>query len=260
MKANVKSAEELFNDTFSRWMRAWAIIWSFREVLEAGLPSAEKFISARKVYFMHSLLTEPVGENLFLVDRKKLIEERWDEKFAAIVTQQALQNARASVDAASLVFAHSVLEANVSDYLRVTALVAPKDWAEEVCKKQVSLGEVQEASFDKLFGDSLEKRLEQLERESLLKKTGVLFARCKPPAKWSPMADYQFDSERLEKLDRLRHDIVHGEALGSAITNVVDELDYLCRSTMFLMGLVNLRYGLRLDPMHGARAAAGKGT
>jgi hypothetical protein len=256
MKVNVKSAEELFNETFQRWTASWVIIWSFREVAEVGLPLAKSVVSAQKVALLSELLTKPEHEKLFLVDRQKLIEQKFGEKMAEFFASQSLRHARASVDAASLVFAHSVLDANAFDYLRVTALAAPKDWLPDVQNKQVSLEDVLRLKSDELFHQALKKRLEQLERESLITKIDVLFARCQPPPKWSPMTDYQFDPQRLQKVDKLRQDILHGEALGRVIPNVEQELDYLNRTTMFLLGLVNFRYGLRLDPMHGGTTEA----
>ena len=198
------------------------------------------------------LLTKPEHEKLFLVDRQKLIEQKFGEKAAESMTSESLRHARASVDAASLVFAHSVLDANAIDYLQVTALAAPKDWLPDVQNKQVSLGDVVRLKPDELFHQSLEKRLKQLERESLVTKIEVLFARCQPPPKWSPMTDNQFDRQRLQKMDKLRQDIVHGEALGRVIPNVEQELDYLNRTSLFLLSLVNFHYGLRLVPMHAA--------
>ncbi len=253
MNGNIKAAEQLFNETFRRWTASWVIIWSFREVAEAGLPLAKMVVSAQKAALLGKLLTDPEYEKLFLVDRQKLIEQKFGEKTAESMTSESLRHAQASVDAASLVFAHSVLDANAIDYLRVTALAAPKDWLQDVQNKQVSLEDVLRQKSDELFHQALKKRLERLERESLNTKIDVLFARCQPPPKWSPMTDYQFDPQRLQKVDKLRQDIVHGEALGRVIPNVEQELEYLLRTTMFLMGLVNFHYGLRLDPMHAAR-------
>lgn len=59
----------------------------------------------------------------------------------------------------------------------------------------------------------LNEYLKELERRSLLTKIDLLVARCKPPADWSPIDGYQFDRSRLQRLDELRHKIVHGSGL-----------------------------------------------
>ena len=63
------------------------------------------------------------------------------------------------------------------------------------------------------------------------------------------MVGYAFDPDRIERLDLLRQDIVHGNALGQAIPDAAEEFLYMNRTCWYFMGLVNMRYGLRLDPV-----------
>ena len=53
--------------------------------------------------------------------------------------------AQIGVDAASIVFAHSVLDAAALDYCRVTALVAPGDWESVIDQRQVKLSDLRGA-------------------------------------------------------------------------------------------------------------------
>jgi hypothetical protein len=62
------------------------------------------------------------------------------------------------------------------------------------------------------------------------------------------MNGYVFDLGRIEGLDRLRQEIVHGNALGQPIPNADDEFDYMHRSCLYFMGLVHLKYNLQIDP------------
>ena len=140
------------------------------------------------------------------------------EKFAAEITRRTIADAQASIDAASIVFTHSVVDATALDYCRVTALVAPRDWESSVDQRQVKLTDFRGKDYDQVLRQKLDEFFEQLERESLLKKTDLLFAKCQPPKDWAPIGHYQFDRERLQKLDEVRHEIVHGSALGKEIT------------------------------------------
>jgi hypothetical protein len=106
------------------------------------------------------------------------------------------------------------------------------------------------SDYEKVLGQKLDEFFAQLERESLLKKAEYLFARCQPPEKWSPMHNYVYDKERLERLDRFRHEVIHGESLGKVIANASEEVEYLMQTTLFFMGLVNLRYKLMIDPAY----------
>lgn len=258
MKRNLTLAEDLFNRTFHNWMGNWSIIASFRQVALAGLPLAQKTIRLEHAFLWQGLLADREGKSI-ITDKETFVKEGWAEKLTKMMTEKAIANARSSIDAACIIFAHSALDANALEYCRVTALAAPEQWEEDILKKQVSLAEIRDASFEKLFQQRLEKRFDQLSRESVIKKIDLLFARCQPPDKWSPMTDYQFDSGRLEKLDKLRIDIVHEEALGSQIPNAEEETWYLLKTSIFLMGLVNYRYDLRLDPWYRYKRARPSG-
>ncbi len=103
--------------------------------------------------------------------------------------------------------------------------------------------------LEEVEGLKLNDCLADLEMKSLKEKIERLHARCRPEKKWSPMVGYAFDPDRIERLDLLRQDIVHGNALGQAIPDAAEEFLYMNRTCWYFMGLVNMRYGLRLDPV-----------
>jgi hypothetical protein len=57
---------------------------------------------------------------------------------------------------------------------------------------------------------------------------------------------YAFDRGRLERLDQLRHDIVHGDALGAPIQNAFNDLHYLMDTAVHLALMVLNRYSLEI--------------
>jgi hypothetical protein len=139
----------------------------------------------------------------------------------------------------------------VYDCCRVTALHAPGDWEQDLKSKQVRLLDAKSKSYDQLLQVKVDEHLKSLERESLLFKADRLFARCNPPSGWSPMIGYTYDKGRVKSFDDQRHEIVHGKALGKSLTlfHVSDEsLHYVERTGVYFLGLINFKYGLRLDP------------
>jgi hypothetical protein len=64
------------------------------------------------------------------------------------------------------------------------------------------------------------------------------------------MNNYVYDRKRLEQLDRYRHNVIHGQSLGKGIAAAEDEVEFLMKTALFFMGLVNLRYGLKLNPLY----------
>jgi len=242
-------AERLFNDVVARCYDRWRFVLSFRITAKASMAAAAKQIEADKISFVADMLYGSEFDKI-LIEKKKFFEMNPPEKIVQSMTEQTVQEMELVMNAASIVFVHSVLDAAALDYCRVTALAAPKDWETVVEKKGVSLAELKGATYDQLLDQKLKDYFEQLERESLFAKADQLLARCKPPAKWSPMNNYEYDRKRLEYLDKFRHNIIHGDGLGMELKNADDEIDFLMRTGLYYMGLVNLRYGFKLAPLY----------
>ncbi len=246
-------AEELFNQTFWRYQGLWANVFGFRQALMGVLEAMARQHREQAKQLYTSLVSDPAYRRI-LIDPEEFARSISREKFADEVGGVTTQSTKDSSDAAIVVFAHSVLDGAAMDYCRVTAAAAPKDWEPELKGRQVPLLEIANArDYNELFQRKLEDRLQELERESLVTKIDRLLARCQPPAKWSPMTGYEFDMERIKRLDTQRHEIIHGLALGIPLKHhpVSDEsLFYLSRTSMYFQGLVNLKYGLKLDPSH----------
>jgi hypothetical protein len=241
--------ELLFNQIFTRWINREGFIRSFRRTSLTAMKEATRTIEKENARFVDELMTDPDLEKLFF-DKAAFFETMPPDKIVEFMTQMTVSQAQIAVDAASIVFAHSFVDGAVLDYCRVTALVAPRDWESVIDQRQVPLSDVRAANYEQILKRKLDEFFAQLERESLLRKMDHLFARCKPPEKWSAMHGYVFDRERLEKLDRYRQEVIHGNGPVQALADAGAEVDYLMRVTLFSQGSVNLRYGLRLDPFY----------
>jgi hypothetical protein len=104
------------------------------------------------------------------------------------------------------------------------------DWEPELSNKQIALSLVRERPIEEILRLKLEDFLETLEMKSLKDKIDRLHARCRPERDWSPMRGYAFDLARIEHLDLLRQNIVHGNALGQPIEDAAGEFDYMNRT------------------------------
>jgi hypothetical protein len=250
-------AEKLFNETFARWLQATAVVSNFRDTFTAIASSANEHLEVSAAEVFRSMHEDPQWAGI-LVDTKtgthasaRPVSDY--QKLGKIAAQAVFDSSYASLDAAVLVFYHSLLDASAFDYCRVTVLHAPRDWAQDLKNTQVQLLETQSKSYDQLLQAKLDERLGRLERESLLTKVDRLCARCNPPSGWSPMVGYGFDRDRIERFDDQRHEIVHGKALGKPLTlfQISDEnLFYVQQTGMYFMGLVNFKYHLRIDPKY----------
>jgi hypothetical protein len=162
-----------------------------------------------------------------------------------------IETTYASLDAAVLVFYHSLLDGLVFDCCRVTALHAPEDWEQDLKNKKIQLLDAKSKSYDQLLQDKVAERLKTLERDSLLTKSDRLHARCDPPSGWSPnMEGYAYDRERVKAFNDQRIEIIHGKALGKPLTLFPvseDNVDYVLRTGFYFLFLINFKYGVWFD-------------
>jgi hypothetical protein len=245
----VTEAEKLFNQIFARWLNRQGFITSFRRTSHEGMEAAKEKIQKQVAQFTADMAEGHDYDDIFS-DKEAFFKALSPEKMTHDMTIQTIDQAQIAVDAASIVFAHSVVDGAALDYCRVTALVAPGDWVSAIDQRSVKLSDVRSSSYDQLLRGKLEEYFEQLERESLLKKADLLFARCQPPDKWSAMDNYVFDRDRLKTLDDYRHEVIHGIGPIKSLASADEEVDYLMRMVLFFQGLTNLRYGLKLNPFY----------
>jgi len=219
----------------------------FRQVVQAGFAAAT-LVKTKEAEFLYDLTISDPDYMKLVTDVEAFRKAMPKEKFVELGVKQSAETATNLLNAATILFGHSMVDGAAFDYCRVIALQAPNDWEPELSNKQVALSLVREKPIEEILRMKLKDLLEDLEMKSLKEKIGRLHARCRPEKGWSPMHGYAFDLARIERLDWLRQNIVHGNALGQPIEDAVDEFDYMNRTCWYFMGLVNMRYGLMLDP------------
>ena len=242
-------AEKLFNETHARLLRAYSIILGFRNTFTNVSETVANQIQGQIESLFRSLTEDPQWEGL-LISEPGSETKSLDPQLARSAAHALLTQNYGSLDAATIVFFHSVLDGIAFDYCRVTMLHAPQDWEADLKQAQFPLLDAKHKSYDEILGVKLKRHLERLEKESLITKVDRLFARCTPQPTWSPMDGYTFDGNRLKAFDEQRHAIIHGDALGRPLNlyPVSDgSLRYIFQTAWYLMGLVNFKYRLKFD-------------
>ncbi|MGH8488530.1 MAG: hypothetical protein ACREXS_06620 [Gammaproteobacteria bacterium] len=185
-----------------------------------------------------------------LVDPLAYVRDGHAGKAPRKMTQQAVHTFESSLDAASLVFGHSILDAALFDCCKVRAMVAPTDWLPQLRDRKVPLGDVEDQSFDELLVKVIESQLQTLERDSLIKKAERVFQLCPPKEPFSGLHRFRFDRDRLLALDALRHDIIHSTGPTLRLPKGDEDLEFLRNSGLYLWILVHKRHGLKIDISH----------
>ena len=243
MAGDTTAAQELFDQTFGRTMKVQQFIWSFQSYMALGTPSATAAIADQMEKFARDFIASP---NFGTEEQQKAALVPLDAQVRG-ATMDTIHNAHIAAEAACIVFAHSLIDAAVLDYCRVSALMDVEDWGSEVLTDKITLRQARSTSIDELVRDAVEAHMKALGNKSLLAKIDVLQAVCKPGGA-EIRKGYRFDRARIKALDDLRIAIIHKDAFGERLPARGDDLAYLWETNLYLSQLITHRYGLRLTP------------
>lgn len=240
-----RTPEIVYTLTFKRMMTSWSVIDSFRQVGLAGMPHAERIVRAERAEWVQNLSSTGRLTGMFVEDMSS--EDL--EAYAATLTNVTMQQANYSVDAASLVFAHSVLDDALRSFIEVSMKMCPEFWERRIAKKKFDMEAIKCRGYSELFDDCLTDELQRVEHNtSLPEKARLLFAVCKPGPE-SSFPRYQYDEAKLVQIDGLRREVIHGEGLHkqlNEISDVDEKLTFLKATGLYFVLVLNKALGLRL--------------
>ncbi len=232
-------AERLFNNTFFRTTQRLGFVYTFRQVVLAGIPLG----AAELGQSMLTTLSDPSNRRLFRKEPSaEVIQELSDS-----AARRSAEDTHGALDSASLIFAHTIVDDASYQYCRVSALAEPTDWDSDIERTTIRLGDLRQKRVETHFEEAREKKLRDLERGSLLAKIDVLFAKCKPGDEIHT-ASFTYQKPTLERLDQLRHAVVHGDQFGKQIPSIDEDLRYFSDVAMMMMVMINGQYGFKINP------------
>jgi hypothetical protein len=243
--------EKLYTDILMSLIRGSSDIATFRKLADLGMPHATEAIASENERFAATLL-ENQGLDLGSIKTADLF--RFLGGPAAVggsLTAHQVLAFRRAVDGASIVFMHTTLDGAVTDLCRVTALLAPKDWHPYIAGRKVTIAALASMTTDQLQAQALEEYLAALDRESLIRRVDCLLAICRPGDLRQLRPTFAYERDELERLDRLRQAIVHTGGPPPDLKDAPKAVEYLLNVGLLLFEVVNHRYGVRIDPLHG---------
>lgn len=128
----------------------------------------------------------------------------------AILDQLASENHRnavSAVNAAALVFSHTVTDSVIDELLEISARGVPERWRTDPEEFRVTLEELRQTSLEDYIRKALSRLVQRQKAKSLPVKVQCLFtmSRCGPEA-----FGIELDAELLGAADLARNAIVHG--------------------------------------------------
>jgi len=260
MAASVESPGALANAHASRvfsWVvKRWGTLETFRRLAKAGIPIMKPALQEKCRKIVAGAESLGLYDVMFKKEGMTPAEAKVEflnaiGGFGAMADQMAgyqITQHDFAVDAACLIFAHTIVDAAVAEHCRVISLVSPLHLERLVGRKTVALEEVRESGYEQLVRGKVEEYLDALDRRSLMEKVGILHDLCRPNSDFARRTGCVYDQERLQKLDRIRHDIVHGREVATPLPEGDDDLKFLHGVCNYFFLLVNQQYGVKLDP------------
>jgi hypothetical protein len=121
-----------------------------------------------------------------------------------------MTDTQSAVDAATVIFAHSILDDVASECCRISVHADPNAWAAAIKKRQVSIEDIENRTYEQIRDEHLGKYVSKLTRESLVKRLDLLNQRCRPvPPFYVRGKKYDYATARIKDLDILRQAIIH---------------------------------------------------
>ncbi len=223
------------------WFNGCQQIINMRKVTESGIKSAKEEFTA--IY--HDSIVETLTPQM-----AKYWSDEARTEVAGMIAVTALANAQLTVDAACLVFAHSMLEAAVMGYLMTTHLFLPEEWEGFVKDNEVTLtvSQLRGIRVEELIERETQIALKKCGSASLPKKVAKLELICRS-ALPVQIEGFRYDPERLKRLDTERHEIVHGRDLNlkPRQESFDDDLRFMFRVASYCAAMVGKRLGVRVN-------------
>jgi len=113
--------------------------------------------------------------------------------------------------------------------------------------RKIEIGTVLAETKDNVIQAATEKFLVGLERESIVKRSDILHAICKPASQARYANNFTFSKSALETFDNLRHDIVHGQQSVREIFTIDQELNFGLKAGVYFSSMIRHKYGLEKE-------------
>lgn len=161
----------------------------------------------------------------------------------------SLDAAQSSIDAASVVFAHSVLDDVASQACQMSLQTDPDGWTQEILECQVTIKELQERSYNNILSALRARYVRYLEGRAVMARIELLEKKCQPaPPLVITGAEYKYNRNRISSFDKLRHEIIHQpnqpKFILSFPSTLEDDLYFVRNTCFYVLWMLRNRYNM----------------
>jgi len=241
-------AEAKISQLYWSYTNRFMEIFTFRKFCDHSFEFSESINKNREISIANAFFYSDIDD--YFTDKdaalkiigtpESMAEKFYEHKFLRVKT---------SIDAASLVFAHAIIDNLVYDLCTISSWILADKWSGKVRKRSVSLEDIPRLARDDIRNNLISKYVSCLERKSLLKKFDILLSVCRPSDDLQLTHGQRLDRDRLRGLDALRHDVAHRNHASSILPHGDDDIKFLKDMCSLLVLAVCKSCNLKLNPL-----------
>jgi hypothetical protein len=183
--------DNFFTKIYLRTSQRFYHIILFKSITMQSMPYIEKIFQETAEADTKYFVSASQFQNIFHNREKFLGSVGGLEGIARDTANANIDSYQTSIDASSIILAHSALDAAAFDYCKAIEMVAPLDvWEQFVKKKKIELTDLKGQTYEKVLKDKIKKYVNDLDYKSLLEKMDKIFQLCEPPSGFSPINNY----------------------------------------------------------------------
>ena len=120
---------------------------------------------ANKVFYREGYRTpemlDKISSGKWVFPDKSFLEHSWRDQVGTLMRDRGLTMGQNAVDAASLVFAHSILDYCVNECCRISAAACIGDWEADVEKRKVEVAQIRGSDYTTIIRQLVDAYVEE---------------------------------------------------------------------------------------------------
>lgn len=144
----------------------------------------------------------------------------------------------------ALVYSHSYFEELLMRCFRIFTLADPVVWLSRITGKQSTLDDINTRGLSVIVQEKVDEQVLQIEKSGLIKKIEAIEGMICSSHDPSPVNDFTYNKEEIERIDKLRHDHAHRRQDAYDIKDARRDVDYLLNSALHFFALTQQKVGI----------------
>jgi hypothetical protein len=237
------SANELFLSVFGHFFLNIINVEAFHRTTKTALNFGKARVYREYRDGMKTAAALPELQEIF--ETNEFVKSaRFSKALGNALAQRSVRVADETIDAATLVFAHTMLDEVLSDCCRIAFLAKPDDWHGFVKKRKLEAGLLNASTGEKIIEDLCWDFVCQRQRESMVRRLQILNQTCAPHLRNQRIPTAWIKKDALGEFDCLRHNIIHGKPFSTKVRAIEDRVYFAKMVGLSVLSLVSRAHDL----------------